>query len=151
MCIRATTTTTTASCRGNKLLKQSRDKTLISVEFNLAVAIILEIQKSVLFLLTVFILNIWICPSSLLPLVSGTNSRLSSVNHALISPILRHPVLWVALPPSVTSTHHFHHPLPLHSSTPDLKPFFLQIPPTAAFLFLLQDWLHDPPDFYGYF
>jgi len=49
VCIRATTTTTTASCRGNKLLKQSRDKTLISVEFNLAVAIILEIQKSVLF------------------------------------------------------------------------------------------------------
>jgi len=46
---------------------------------------------------------------------------------------------------------------PLSSSiTPSLfhsrlKTFFLQILSTAAFLFLLQDWLHDPPDFYGYF
>ena len=31
-----------------------------------------------------------------------------------------------------------------------LKTFFLQILPTAAFLFLLQDWLHDFTDFYGY-
>jgi len=38
-----------------------------------------------------------IVPCSMLPLVSGTNSRLPSVNHALISPILHHPVLWVAL------------------------------------------------------
>ena len=30
-------------------------------------------------------------------LVSGINSRLPSVNHALISPILPHPVVWVAL------------------------------------------------------
>jgi len=42
----------------------------------------------------------------MLPLVSGTNSRLPSVNHALISPILPHPVLWVALPPSVPSITH---------------------------------------------
>ena len=49
-------------------------------------------------------------------LVSGINFRLPSVDHALIS-----PVLWVALPPSVPSTHHFHHPLPLHSFTPGLK------------------------------
>ena len=41
----------------------------------------------------------------MLPLDSGINSRLPSVNHALISPILHHPVLWVALPPSVPSTH----------------------------------------------
>jgi len=44
------------------------------------------------------------------------------VNHALISPILPHPVLWVALPPSVPFTHHFHHPSHLHSFTPRLKP-----------------------------
>ena len=42
----------------------------------------------------------------MLPLVSGTNSRLPSVNPALISPILPHPVLWVALPPSVPSITH---------------------------------------------
>jgi len=33
------------------------------------------------------------CFQYMLPLVSGTNSRLPSVNHALISPILHHPVL----------------------------------------------------------
>ena len=53
-----------------------------------------------------------IVPSSMLPLVSGINSRLPSVNHALISPILPHPVLWVAFPPSAPSTHHSHHPSP---------------------------------------
>ena len=36
-------------------------------------------------------------PSSMLPLVSGINSRLPSFNHALISSILHHPVFWVAL------------------------------------------------------
>jgi len=48
----------------------------------------------------------------MLPLVSGINSRLLSVNHALISPILTHPVLRVALPPSAPSTYLCHH-LPL--------------------------------------
>ena len=48
-------------------------------------------------------------------LVSGINSCHLSVNHSLISPILTHPVLWVALRPSVPSTHHSHHPLPLYS------------------------------------
>ena len=38
-------------------------------------------------------------------LVSGINSRLLSVDYALISPILTHPVLRLALPPSVPSTH----------------------------------------------
>ena len=32
-----------------------------------------------------------------------------------------------------------------------LKTFFLQILPTAAFLFLLQNLLHYSPDLYGYF
>ena len=54
----------------------------------------------------------------MLPLVSGINSQLPSVNHTLISPILPHPVVWVALAPSVPSTHHSHHPSPLHSFTP---------------------------------
>ena len=56
--------------------------------------------------------------------VSGINSRLPSVNHALISPILPHPVVWVALAPSVPSTRHSHHPSPLHSFTPGLKLLF---------------------------
>ena len=37
---------------------------------------------------------------------------------------------------------------PTLSFIPDLKPFFLQILPTAAFLFLLQDYM-ILPDFYG--
>jgi len=32
-----------------------------------------------------------------------------------------------------------------------LKTFFLQILPTAVFLFLLQNLLHYSPDLYGYF
>jgi len=57
-------------------------------------------------------------------LVSGIDSRLLSVNPAgpaLISPTMPHPVLLVALPTSVPSTHHFHHPSPLHSFTAGLK------------------------------
>ena len=50
-----------------------------------------------------------------LPLVSGINSQLPSVNQALIAPILTHPVLQVALPPSASPTHHSHHPSPFHS------------------------------------
>jgi len=53
---------------------------------------------------------------------------------------------WVALPPSVPSTHHFHHPLPLHSSTPDLNLPFLQILPTVAYLFFFQTDSMDSPD-----
>ena len=52
---------------------------------------------------------------------------------------------WVALPPSVPSTHHFHHPLPLHSSTPDLKPSFSANPSHRSPPFLLPDWLHGFP------
>ena len=62
------------------------------------------------------------------------------------SPILHHPVLWVALPPSVTSTHHFHHPSPLHSFTSGLKPSFSATPSHCSLPFLLPDWLHDSPD-----
>jgi len=36
-------------------------------------------------------------------------------------------------------------PSPRHSFIPALKPFFLQILPTAAFLFLFQDCLHGFP------
>ena len=59
--------------------------------------------------------------------VSEMNSRLLSVNHALISnsPTLIQPVLWVALLPSVSLTHHSHHPSPLHFFIPGLKPSFL--------------------------
>ena len=79
------------------------------------------------------------------PLVSGTNSRLPSINHALISPILPHPVLRVALPPSVPLTHHFHHPSPLYSFTPGLKPSFSANPSHCSLPFLLPDRLHGFP------
>jgi len=49
----------------------------------------------------------------MLPLVFGTNFRLPFVNHALISPIVTRPVFWMALLPSVLSTHHSHPPSPL--------------------------------------
>ena len=68
-----------------------------------------------------------------------------SVNHALISPILPHPVVWVALPPLVPSTHHSHHPSPLHSFTPDLQLSFPANPSHHSLPFLLLDWLHGFP------
>ena len=83
-----------------------------------------------------------IVPSSMLPLVSGINSRLLSVNHALTSPILTHPVLRVALPPS---TRHSHHPSPLHSFIPDLKPSFSANLSLRSLPFLLPDGLHRFP------
>ena len=47
---------------------------------------------------------------------------------------------------SVPSTHHFHHPLPLHSSTPGSKLFFFSANPFHRSLpFLLPDWLHGFP------
>ena len=70
---------------------------------------------------------------------TGINSRLPSVNHTLISPILPHPVVWVALPPSVPSTHHSHHPSPLHSFTPGLKLSFSANPSHHSLPFLLMD------------
>ena len=60
----------------------------------------------------------------MLPLVCGINSRLLSVNHALISPILTCSVIPVALLPLVPSTYHSHHPSPLHSFIPGLKRSF---------------------------
>ena len=84
-----------------------------------------------------------IIPSSMLPLVSGINSRLVSINNALISPILIH--LRVALLPLVSSTHHSHHPPPLHSFIPGLKPYFSANASHHSLPFLLQDWLHGFP------
>ena len=76
-----------------------------------------------------------IVPSSMLPFVSGINFRPLSVNHALTSPVLIHPVLRVALPPSVPSTHHCHHPSPLTLSFQAWNFPFLQIIFIAAFCF----------------
>jgi len=84
-----------------------------------------------------------VCGSNLLYL--HINSRLPSVNHALISSILPHPVVWVALPPSGPSTHHSHHPSPLHSFTPGLKLSFSANPSHRSLPFLLLDWLHGFP------
>jgi len=48
---------------------------------------------------------------------------------------------------SVSHSHrHSHRHMAIASTLP-----FLQILPTAAFLFLFQHWLHDSPDFYCYF
>ena len=68
-----------------------------------------------------------------------------SVNPTLISPILPHPFFWVAFPPLVPSTHHSHHPSPLHSSTPGLKLSFSTNLSHHSQPFLLLDWLHGFP------
>jgi len=44
---------------------------------------------------------------------------------------------------SVLSAHHSHHPSPLHSFTPGLKPSFSANPSRRSLPFLLQDWLHE--------
>ena len=51
-------------------------------------------------------------------------------------------VLSVALPPSVPSTRHSHHPSPLHSFIPGLKPSFSANPSYRSFPFLFQDCQH---------
>ena len=89
-------------------------------------------------LINLHIYIIFSANNSMLPLVSGINFRLLSVNHALNSPFLTHPVLFVALLPSVPSTHHSHYPLPLHSFIPGLKLPFLEIFPTIAYLFFIR-------------
>jgi len=71
-----------------------------------------------------------------------------SVNHALISPILTRPILWVALAPSVLSTHHSYHPSPIHSFIPGLKPSFSANPSNSSLPFLLDDWLTEYIVFY---
>ena len=89
--------------------------------------------------------SLQIVPSSMPPLGSGINSRLLSLNHALISPILHHPVLWVAFPPSVPSIHHSHHPSLPYSFIPGLNPSFSANPSHRSLPFLLPDWLHRFP------
>ena len=42
-------------------------------------------------------------------------------------------------------TYYYYFSSPTLSFIPELKPSFLQILPTAAFLFLLQNLLHDSP------
>ena len=66
-----------------------------------------------------------------------------SVNKDLyiISPILTHRVLWVAVLPSVPSTHHSHHPSS-HYSHFRLKCPFSANPSHRSLLFLLNKWLH---------
>ena len=86
--------------------------------------------------------------------VCGINSQLPFVNHALISPMLHHPVLWVALPASVPSTHHFHHSLPLQSFTPGLKLSFSAIPShrsDVTYLFFFRTNPRIPGTVYRYF
>jgi len=86
-----------------------------------------------------------IVPSCMLPVISGINSRLPSVNHALISPVLTHPVLWVALPPSVSLPHHSRHPTP-HSFIPLLKPSFYATSSHRSLPFLFMTDSTDFPD-----
>jgi len=72
----------------------------------------------------------------MLPLVSGTKCRLLSINQTIthqFCPILTRPILWVALPPLVRSTHHSHYPLPVHSHS-RLKTFLFSksFPPSLS-------------------
>jgi len=77
----------------------------------------------------------------MLPLVSGINFRLLSVDHELISLIPSHPVLRLALLPLVPSTYHSRLPPFLHSFIPKpLKPSFSANPPPLYPPFLLRDW-----------
>jgi len=85
--------------------------------------------------------------TSILPLVSGINSRFLSVNLALISPI--HPVLRVALGTSsigsIDSPLIIHHPL--NSFIPGLKPPFSANPShRIAFLFFFRTDSTDSSD-----
>ena len=76
----------------------------------------------------------------------GINCEHLYVNHAVISPILTHPIRWVALPPSVLSTHNSHHPSPLTLLFQAWNLTFLQILPTLAFLFFFRTDSTDSPD-----
>jgi len=87
----------------------------------------------------------------MLPLVSVINSRFLSVNPALISLILIHPVLRVAILPLILATHHSHHPPPLHSFIPGLKSSLLQILPIVASRFFSRTESTDSPNYYRYF
>ena len=87
----------------------------------------------------------------MLPLVSVINSRFLSVNPALISLILIHPVLRVAILPLILATHHSHHPPPLHSFIPGLKSSLLQILPIVASCFFSRTESTDSPNYYRYF
>ena len=80
----------------------------------------------------------------MLPLISGNNSRLLSINHTAVSPILTHLVLWV-----VPSTHQSHHPSLLHSFIPGLKPSFSANPSHRSRLlsFFFRTDSTDSPDF----
>jgi len=59
--------------------------------------------------------------------------------------ILTHPVLSLALPPSVR---HSHHPSPLHSFIPGLKPSFSANPSHRGFPFLLRDGLNGSTELF---
>ena len=63
-----------------------------------------------------------------------------------ITVLYHHPILWVALPPSVPSTRNSHHPSPPHSFMSGLNLPFLQILPTVAFLFFFRTGSTDSPD-----
>ena len=90
--------------------------------------------------------SFWNFPSSL---ESTPGFSPVSINHTLISPVLIHPVFWVALPPSVPSTHHSHHLSPPYSFIPGLKRsfwLFVQIFFTVAFIFFFRTDSTDFPD-----
>jgi len=81
-------------------------------------------------------------------------SEVSTVNHALISPILTHHrlVLWVALLHRFHQLdHHSNHPSPPHSYIPNLKPIFVHARSTPAtpshrirsLPFLFQNFAHS--------
>ena len=79
-------------------------------------------------------------------LLSDSNLKCALLKlYVVFSLVLTRSVLWLALPPSVPSTHHSRHPSPLRSFIPDLKPSFSANPPHHSLPFLLHYWLHGFP------
>jgi len=74
-----------------------QDRRMVSIKvfhfFSLLAALALHLWSHLLAHPHHLLYELQIVPSSMLPLVSGINARLPSVNHALISPILPHPVV----------------------------------------------------------
>ena len=83
----------------------------------------------------------------MLPLVSGTNSRLPSVNHAPSISDSPSPMNGTSSIGSIDSP--FSSSITLHSFIPGLKSSFSTTTSHRNLLFLLQDWLHRFPGLFS--
>ena len=107
---------------------------ITSSQFSLLAALALHLWSHSLVHPHHLLYKLQIVPSSMLPLVSRINSRLTPQPRTNLSNSA-HPVFWVALLPSVPSTHHFHQNVA-----------FLQILPTIAYIFFFRTDSADSPD-----